>query len=103
MRILAVCNYGQNRSRYLADLLSKKGFETDYAGVKMTPPAELQQKIDAADVVVALEPSVRQRLEDEYTLEGKKLFGLDVAFQTDGHEMRQEIEEQMQSSLIDFL
>lgn len=99
MRVLAVCNYGQNRSRYLAEQLAQRGIEADFAGVKATPPAEMQRKIDAADTIITLEPAVRRRLEKEYRIEGKRVLGLNVAFRSDSDEMRREIDDQIEERL----
>ncbi|MGM5483546.1 MAG: hypothetical protein ACQER9_01365 [Nanobdellota archaeon] len=33
MKILSICNLGQNRSRYLANWLAKKGYKTDFGGI----------------------------------------------------------------------
>ena len=77
MKILGMCWYGRNRSRYIADLLATKGHETDYAGVKQDH-GEVQGKIDWADIVVSVHPDVAAVLKSSYDLEDTKLIELDV-------------------------
>jgi hypothetical protein len=77
MKILGMCWYGRNRSRYIADLLAKKGHDTDYAGVKQDHD-EVQGKIDWSEIVVSVHPDVAAVLKESYNLEKVKLIELDV-------------------------
>ncbi len=78
MKILVLCAYGQNRSRYLAGYLSTKGHETDFDGVKNENKDAVQEKIDWSDMVIAVTRDIHDAAQADFDLEGKKVFALDV-------------------------
>ncbi|MBT4857093.1 hypothetical protein HON52_02800 [Candidatus Uhrbacteria bacterium] len=77
MKVLLLCEFGQNRSRHLAEYLSEKGYDTNIGGTVADTPSELQRKIDWADTVVTVHPVVRDAIKPLY-LEGKRVIELDV-------------------------
>lgn len=77
MKILVLCTFGKNRSRFLAEYLLKKGYVADYAGVE-NAQAKTQAKIDACDVIVSVHPTVVKKLKSDFDLKGKKVIELDV-------------------------
>ena len=77
MNVLVLCTHGKNRSRYLAEYLSKKGYQTDFAGVRMLDATALREKIRWADVVITVHDIVREGLHD-IDFEGVRHIALDV-------------------------
>ena len=78
MKILVLCAYGQNRSRYLAEYLATKGFETDFDGVKNEDKETVQAKIAWADAVIAVTHDIHEKALASFDFTGKKVFALDV-------------------------
>jgi predicted protein tyrosine phosphatase len=78
MKILVLCSYGQNRSRYLAGYLSTKGHETEFDGVKNEDKGAVQEKIAWSDAVIAVTREIREKAQADFDLTGKKVFALDV-------------------------
>lgn len=80
MNILCLCAYGQNRSKYLAGYLADKGCQTDYAGLDIHAINPItQSKIDWADSIVVVQSGwMKERLEEDFFLEGKRVIYLDV-------------------------
>jgi|SaaInlStandDraft_5_1057022.scaffolds.fasta_scaffold11204_3 hypothetical protein len=77
MKILTMCAFGKNRSRYLAEYLEKKGYDTDFAGVCQDHD-EVQEKIDVADVIIAVHPDIKEQLQLWYDVKQKMIIGLNV-------------------------
>src|SRR3989338_6583033 len=44
MKILIVCSYGRNRSKYLAEYLKGRGYQTDFAGISIKAEILISQK-----------------------------------------------------------
>jgi predicted protein tyrosine phosphatase len=78
MKILVLCAHGKNRSRYLAEYLSQKGYDAEAAGVDQVDKEDVVRKINAADVVVSVNRSVRERLFKNFDLTGKRHIELEV-------------------------
>ena len=79
MRILLVCNQGQNRSKYLAQYLGKKGYDTDYGGIDPQGYNPLrQEQIDNADIIIAVRKHIRVKLTERYNTRGKRLYNIEV-------------------------
>jgi len=72
-----MCAFGQNRSRFLAEYLATKGFETDYDGVNNENREDVQRKIDWADIVISVSPDVHEQTMS-FNISGKRIFVLDV-------------------------
>ncbi len=81
MTILTVCQFGMNRSRYLAEYLNSLGYNTIYGGVREEPNV-LQSKIDQADIIISVTPEITDKLHT-FNLSSRKVIGLDVNDKTD--------------------
>ncbi len=80
MKILAVCTYGQNRSKYLAEYLRSKGYDAEYGGVKQASFNSLtQDKIDWADTIVFANRKIEEKFSEQYNHKDKKSITLDVS------------------------
>ena len=69
--ILAVCMGGLNRSPKLADILRTKSYQNvDYAAATglAIPMPSTQRKIDAAEVIVALDLDIARILKEQCTI-----------------------------------
>jgi predicted protein tyrosine phosphatase len=79
MNILIVCTQGQNRSKYLAEYLRKKGYNTDYGGIAENGFNPLsQEKVDWADVIVTVREHIKDKFLDKFEPKGKKVIHLEV-------------------------
>jgi predicted protein tyrosine phosphatase len=78
MKFLVLCVFGKNRSRFLAEYLSAKGFDVEYDGVTNEDKDVVQQKIDRADVIIAVNGDVEMQLRGDFKAKGKKIIVLDV-------------------------
>ncbi|MBT4577194.1 hypothetical protein HOB91_02600 [Candidatus Woesearchaeota archaeon] len=86
MNILFVCTQGQNRSKYLAEYLKEKGYSTDYGGVKADGANPLtQEKVDWADVIVAVREHIKDKFLNRFELNGKELIQLEVQDNSKGY------------------
>lgn len=77
MKVLVVCSYGRNRSRYLAEYLTSKNIEATFAGAR-EEAKELQEKVNAADTIVTVHPEVLERLKEKCDVSAKRLIELNV-------------------------
>jgi len=64
MKILAICNFGENRSRHIAEILSKD-HETKYFGV-LSPPNNAQEMIDWADIVICASEEIENTFKEKF-------------------------------------
>lgn len=68
-----------NRSKFLSEYLSEKGYETRYVGVQDGVEREVTQSdIDWARVVIAVTPDIAERLRQKWELNGRRLIVLNV-------------------------
>ncbi len=75
MKVLCICQFGMNRSRYLAEYLATLGYDTFYGGVREREV--LQEKINKADILVSAAPDVTDDLHT-FNLGDRKVIALDV-------------------------
>lgn len=78
MKILILCAHGKNRSRYLAEYLATKGYETDFDGVNNDDKKSVQEKISWADTIIAVTRDIHEKAQADFDFTEKKVFGLDV-------------------------
>jgi len=89
VKILAVCDYGINRSKHIAHLLSEH--ETKYMGVR-TPPKNAQEIIDWADIVICATEDIKNRFREKYDV-SIPVYHLNVDFTGSG--FKEEIGKQL--------
>ena len=78
--ILCVCLRGENRSKYLALYLNKRGYETSYGGVaKDSEKVLTQYDIDKADMIIVVREYIRKLMEEKFLITGKKIIQLEVS------------------------
>jgi len=78
-KVLCVCAYGLNRSRYLAGYLKSKGYNTRYGGATIEAPNPIYQKdIEWADVVIVARKRLVPVIKERFHIRGKKLIVLNV-------------------------
>jgi len=65
MKILFVCNIGQNRSRTAEDLFKDK-FETKSAGIYSDANPLTQEKLEWADLIVVMEHDQEMFIEEHF-------------------------------------
>jgi hypothetical protein len=70
--------FGINRSKYLAEYLKGKGFETDYDGVNNENKEEVQKKVNWADIVITVSHDIHERALEDFDFAGKRVYALDV-------------------------
>jgi predicted protein tyrosine phosphatase len=86
IKVLAVCAKGLNRSKYLAQYLSGKGYSTKHGGVEgyigwdgkdianyLTP-----EVVDWADVIIIVRKRVSQIFKKKFKTKGKKIIVFDI-------------------------
>jgi len=78
MKILVLCAYGRNRSRYVANYLSEKGYDTDFDGVLNGDSDIVQKKINDADVLITVSQKVHDHLVKQFNFKGKRVIEIDV-------------------------
>ena len=84
--ILIICHWGRNRSKYLADYLKTKGYNTDYAGIgdqADTKDRLTQEQIDWTDVIIVVQDYLGEKLSSSYNIKNKKVISLEVDDKTD--------------------
>ncbi len=83
-KILCVCSMGINRSKYLAEYLRKKGYETRYGGIipreyeHYTSNPLKKEDVEWANIIIFARKKHHPALKEKHNLRGKKLISLDV-------------------------
>ncbi|MFH0891279.1 MAG: hypothetical protein V1867_00695 [Candidatus Falkowbacteria bacterium] len=78
-RILVICYMGRNRSKYLADYLTGKGFIADCAGISPeTKNLATQDKIDQSDILIFVMPRIKEKFLRLYKIHKQEIITLDV-------------------------
>jgi galactitol-specific phosphotransferase system IIB component len=79
MRILVFCQYGMNRSRYLAEYLVEEGYDdVQFAGVKDPDRKKIQKAINGADIIITVSDLVQRVLRERYHIGSQRMIGLQV-------------------------
>ena len=79
MKILCVCTQGQNRSKYLAYYLKKKGYETDYGGVDILGANPLRNsQVEWAEVIICVREKIKKLFLMEFDPEDKPVYNLEI-------------------------
>ena len=70
---------GMNRSKYLADFLMEKGYDTDCAGILIeTKNSVTQKRVDDSDVLIFVLPRVQEKFLQHFRIEKQKIITLNV-------------------------
>ncbi len=77
LKYLALCTFGRNRSRYLAEYLEKNGLDVKYGGV-LEDHEVIKGKIEEADVILTVHPDVYAALMGGFNVVGKQIVKLNV-------------------------
>ena len=78
-KILCICAYGRNRSKYLAKYLKRKGYQTRFAGMEIDEKNPVNQKlitqndIDWADLIIFVKPRLEQLFKEKYKFNKKTI------------------------------
>lgn len=79
MNILIVCNWGKNRSSYLAQYLKQKGYAVKYGGIfKESDNPITQDKVNWSDVLIFVQPQTKEDFEKQFKITEQKIAILDV-------------------------
>jgi len=79
MDILIICNWGKNRSGYLASYLKKKGYKTKFGGIY--PESEnpiTQETVDQGNVLIFIQPQTKKDFLEKFKVSSQKIITLDV-------------------------
>ena len=83
-KILCICRMGENRSKYLAGYLKRKGYSTRFGGIghgrrDFVAHNPFDQKdVDWADVLILIRPKLLPILKAEFNVKCKKIIVIDV-------------------------
>ncbi|MGD9275644.1 MAG: hypothetical protein PVJ67_00565 [Candidatus Pacearchaeota archaeon] len=84
-KVLCICTMGLNRSKYIAEYLREKGYETRYGGIgpcRVDPePANPVKKkdLDWADIIIAAREKHKPILKNDFGIKNKKIITLEVS------------------------
>jgi len=79
MTILIICDWGKNRSKYLADYLKQKGYETKFGGVyPQSPNPVTQDTVDWSHVIIFVKPEIEKYFFQHFVTNNQKIITLDV-------------------------
>ena len=79
MKLLIICNWGKNRSAYLASYLKEKGYLVQYGGIYPESGNLITQEIvDWADILIFVKPQTREDFDKRFRKGAQKLITLDV-------------------------
>jgi predicted protein tyrosine phosphatase len=83
-RILCVCTMGLNRSKFLAEYLAKKGYETRYGGIgpcrvdpEPTNPVN-PEDFEWADIIITARKKHKPILINKHKIKNKRIITLDI-------------------------
>ena len=70
--VLAICSKGQNRSKYIADYLRRKGYKTRYGGAEGYSDPNIDwrpitsEDVKWADVIIFIRPRLKEVLRKKF-------------------------------------
>jgi len=78
-KVLCVCHYGKNRSTFLAEFLTKKGYDTKFGGISGKEGNLIKQKdVDWADVIVVVRDVLKGMFLEKFSVGDQKVIALEV-------------------------
>jgi predicted protein tyrosine phosphatase len=84
-KVLCVCSMGLNRSKWVANYLKEKGYETRYGGIgpckfDSEPANPIDPKdLEWADIIIAARGKHEVVLKEKYRIKNKKIIVLEVS------------------------
>lgn len=84
LKVLCVCTMGLNRSKYLAEYLREKGYDTKYGGVgpcRIDPEPKnpiKKEDIEWADIIITARKKHKPILNNNFGVKDKKIICLDI-------------------------
>jgi len=96
MNVLIVCNWGKNRSGYLAGYLKQKGYSVQNGGIyKESNNPVSSEMVDWSEVIIFVQPQIKEDFKKLFKISGQKIVILDVEDRTsilvpNNHEMTSE-------------
>ncbi len=79
MNILVVCNWGKNRSRYLAQYLQQQGYTVQYGGIYPESDNPIhQEQVDWATVLIFVQPQTQEDFKKSFKITRQQVVTLDV-------------------------
>jgi len=76
---MAICYMGMNRSKYLADFLTEKGFIATCAGIlPETKNLATQERVNDSDVLIFVLPRIQEKFLQRFTVGEQKIITLNV-------------------------
>lgn len=84
MHILVICNWGKNRSKYLASFLEQKGYTVKFGGI--IPASDnviTKQMVHWANILIFVEPKIKETFLKHFTIKNQQIITLNVADHTE--------------------
>ena len=79
MKVLTVCNWGEKRSRFLAECLRKKGFDADFCGINVASKNRIsEERVILADCLVFAAPWIYEDFNREFFTDKQAIIVLDM-------------------------
>lgn len=79
MQILVVCNYGKNRSAYLARYLQEQNYVVQFGGIQASSDNPVTAEMVAwSDLVIFVQPQIRDAFLKIFPIQHQHLITLDV-------------------------
>ena len=82
IKVLCICAVGANRSKYLAQYLRRKGYQTKFGGVDYkweegANPVK-QEDVNWAEIIIITRKRLEKSLRKKFKVKNKKIIVLDV-------------------------
>lgn len=77
-KILVLCTFGINRSRYLAEYLKSKGYNNVVYGGVQEDEDVVKEKIEGSDLIITVHPEVKDALDVHFDIGDRKVIELNV-------------------------
>jgi predicted protein tyrosine phosphatase len=79
MNILAICNWGNNRSRYIATYLERKGYATRFGGLDEKSHTRITQAdVNWSNVLIFVQPQIQRLFLKRFRVNNQRIISLDV-------------------------
>jgi len=77
-KILTICHFGENRSKYLASILKNKNYDVKYKGVKSKTNQLTQKDVDWADKIIIVRDVLKEMFLKKFDPKKKEIITLDI-------------------------